>query len=423
MSGAKPIRIAAVAAFSVLALCLRTPPALAGNVMVVHAERIFPVSGPAIEDGLVVIEDGRFKKIGRAGDIAVPSAALELRAKVVTPGFIDAHSSVGLAGTENDASVLDQDDPFEADRADLRALDGFNPNEPLLRHLVEHGVTLVQTGPGPASVIAGQAGVFRTRGNSADAMAVRFPSAMVFNLGETPKAVRRERSESPSTRMGTAAFIRRRLEQARVYSRATRGTGWFGSGEETAEFDASLSALTAVVEGDLPVIFTAHRADDILTAARIIDEFGLRGSIAGGTEAYLVSGELHDAELAVLAGPVMERVSIPERANASYETPALLDRAGVSFAIRSGYEAYVPRNRVVLFEAGVAVANGLSPEAALRSITLGAADLLEVADDYGSIEVGKVADLVLFDGDPFEYTTHVDVVVMDGEIVHRRVAE
>ncbi len=244
-------------------------------------------------------------------------------------------------------------------------------------------------------------------------MVVRFPSAMVFNLGEIPKATYKE-SRGTSTRMGTAAFIRMRLQAGRHYARAG------GLFRRPPEPDLGLEALGEVAAGKLPAIFTARRADDILPALRLSREFGLESTIAGATEGYLVRDALREAGVPVLVGPVMERVSVPESENASYENAAFLAAAEIPIAIRSGFESYVPKNRLVLFEAAVAAANGLGPQAALRAITLGAAERLGVAEDYGSVEAGKVADLVLFDGDPFEYASHVTAVVAGGEVVFAR---
>jgi len=381
--------------------------------LVVRADELWPASGPPLRDAAVVVRGGRVAAVGPAGEVRVPAGARELSGAVVTPGFIDAYTSVGLSGLRNVEAVLDQDETPDADGADLRALDAFHPRAPLLRHLLEHGVTLVQAGPGPRVPVAGQAGLFRTRGRRADDMAVRFPSAVVFNLGETPKQSFGSRGETPTTRMGTAAVIRRRLAAAR--SRAERG--WVASLLADPGAEPGLAVLERALAGELPALFVAHRADDLMTAARIAREFGLRAWLGGATEAYLVPDAVREAGLPLLLGPVMERVAAPERENASYRSPALLAAAGVPFAFRSGFEPYVPRSRLVLFEAAVAVAHGLDPQAALRALTLEPARLLEVDADYGSLEPGKVADLVVFDGDPFEYTSHVQAVVMDGRVV------
>ncbi len=384
------------------------------DTLVVRAERLFPVSGPVVEDGVVVARDGRIVAAGPAGAVDWPADAPVVRAAVAVPGLIDAQSSVGISGLRNVSAVLDQDENTAPDQADLRAIDAFDPRAPLLRYLLEHGVTLVQVGPGPAVPIAGQAGLFRTHGDSADAMAVRSPSALVINLGEIPKHTFGSKGEFPSTRMGTAALIRRRLARARDAG----GPGaWFG---RDASDDPGLAVLRRVVDGDLPALFVADRADDIETAARIAREFDLEGWIAGAAEADRTLDAVRDSGLGILLGPVMARPTSLEREYASFETAGRLAEAGMPFALRSGFESYVPRSRVVLFEASVAVANGLSREDALRALTLDAARLLDVEDDYGSLEPGKVADLVLFDADPFEYTSRIVAVVADGRLVHRR---
>lgn len=381
------------------------------ETLVVDAEELRTGRGDTLQGARVVVRDDRIVAFGTAAEVAPPEGARVVAARVVTPGFIDAHTSVGLSALRNVSEEEDQDERTDPDQSALRAIDGFDPRDPLLRFVLEHGVTTVQTGPGPANPIAGQAGIFRTHGSSADEMVIRSPSAMVFNLGEIPKSTYEE-TRGGSTRMGTAALIRGRLAAARRPARAL-----FGPAPAP---DLGLDALREVVAGRLPALFTAHRADDIATALRIAREFELDLAISDATEAYLVRPTLRAAGVPVLVGPVMERVASPETENASYENAALLQAAGIPIAIRSGYESYVPKGRVLLFEAAVAVANGLDPDAALRAITLEPARILGIAGDYGSIEVGKVADLVLFDGDPFEYTTHVTAVVAAGRIVHER---
>ncbi len=383
----------------------------AASTLVLDVESLRTGTGTTLTKARVVVQDGRIRAVGPWQEIPVPAGAVVRAARLATPGFIDAHTSAGLSGLRNVSAVLDQDELTDPDQSALRAIDGFDPRDPLLRFLLEHGVTTIQTGPGPANPIAGQAGIFRTHGDSADEMAIRSPSAMVFNLGEIPKATYAE-GRGTSTRMGTAALIRERLTAAQRHRR-----GFFGGPHAT---DLGLDALREVTKGRLPAIFTASRADDIETALRITREFELDTIISSATEAYRVRPALRAAGVPVLVGPVMERVSTPETENASYENAAFVTQAGIPLAIRSGYESYVPKNRVLLFEAAVAAVNGLGADAALRAITLGAAEILGIADDYGSIEAGKVADLVLFDGDPFEYTSHVTAVIAGGQVVYER---
>jgi imidazolonepropionase-like amidohydrolase len=403
---------------------LALPPAARGETLVVDGELVHTVSGKPIANGRVVLEDGRIARVGPAATTAAPEGARRLHAAVVTPGLIDAHTSVGLSGPLNVPGDQDQNETSDSNQADLRALDAFNPDDALLRFVLEHGVTLVQTGPGPSTPVAGQAGIFRTHGETADAMAVRPVSALVFNLGEDPKQAFGAQGKAPVTRMGTAALLRTALLDGREYAaaraRAKNAAAHADDSVKPPDRDLKREALARVAAGELPAIFVAHRADDILTALRIAAESNLRFAIAGATEGWLVADALREAGAPVLLGPVMERPGPIETLNASFENAARLAEAGVRIAIRSGFEGYVPKNRVVLFEAAIAAANGLGPEAALRAITLGAAEVLGVDDRYGSLEAGKTADLVLFDGDPFEYTSHVLGVVTGSEVVYER---
>lgn len=389
------------------------------ETLVVDADVVYPVGAASIENGRVVVEEGRIAAVGPADATPVPEGATRLRAAVATPGLVDPHTSVGLAGLYNVMADRDEDERSGPNQAGVRALDAFNPDEPLLRYQLEHGVVLVQSSPGPANVIAGQAGIFRTHGPTADAMAVRPVSALVFNLGELPKETYSEKKKAPLTRMGVAEMLRSALLDGREYAAGRTRAERSGKGK-TPDRDLGREALARAAAGDLPAIFVAHRADDIVTAIRIAREYNLRFALAGATEGYLVADAIRAAGAPVLVGPVMERVGSPETQNASYENAARLARAGIRIAIRSGYESYVPRSRLVLWEAAIASVNGLGFDAALRAITLGAAEVLGVDDRFGSLEVGKSGDVVLFDGDPFEYTSHVSAVVANGELAFSR---
>ena len=181
-----------------------------------------------------------------------------------------------------------------------------------------------------------------------------------------------------------------------------------------------LEALVPVVDGKMPAIFNAYRADDIDTAIRIGSEFHLHYMLASVTEGYLIADAIRRAGVPCLIGPVMQRFESLETANATFENPAILKRAGIPIALMTGYEGYVPKNRIVLFEAGIAAANGLGMEEALRTVTSEAAKILGIDDRVGSLAPGKDADIALFDGDPFEYTSHVVAVLTSGQLSYQR---
>ncbi len=387
-----------------------------GKVAVL-AGRIHTVNNGTITNGAVVIEDGKIAGVYRPGEWtpATLDGAQILRAAEVTPGLIDAHTVVGLSGKFNVPADQDQDESSEPNQADLRVLDGFNPDEPLLDFLRQNGVTVIHAVPGRVNVLAGQTGVFRTHGRTAQQMALQFPHGFLVNLGETPKAA--FQAKGPTTRMATAALVRNAFAQARQHA-AKRAAA---PEDKKPPRNAKLEALEPFVQGQRPVFFSAHRADDLLTGLRIAEEFRLKPVLDLATEAYLVADRLAEAKVPVVAHPTMQRVgSSMETLNSHVGNAAALADRGIAVAIGTGFEGYVPKTRVLRFEAAMAAVNGLGTDRALRAVTLDAAKLLGVADRFGSIEVGKVADLVLYDGDPFEHTTHVTHTLMDGRVVWDR---
>jgi len=415
--------------FSAVSLCLfcfSCPLAWAQQLAISAATLHTVSSSGTIQDGVVLMETGKITQIGSAADIAVPDGYERLTSDTITPGFIDAHSVVGLAGWYNVLADQDQDETTEPNQAELRAIDGFNPSEPLLAYLLQHGVTVIQAGPGRSNPIGGQAGIFKTHGSTVEAMTLRFPSAMIFTLGEVPKKTYGERKQTPMTRMGTAALIRQALLGAQSY--AKQWQDYASSADDTSEDkdhkapdrDLKKEALAAVVQGELPALFTVHREDDILTALRIAKEFNLTLLLDAATEGYLVAPEIQQAGVPVIVHPSMQRISSLETSNTSLENAAILADAGIRIALQSGFESYVPKTRIVLFEAAIAMVNGLGFERALRAITLDAAQILGIDARVGSLEAGKDADLVLFDGDPFEYTSHIQTVILNGQVVYQR---
>ncbi len=384
--------------------------------IVIRAGRVDTASGKPIQDGTVIVQDGQITHVGKSGDVEIPADTPIVSAAVVTPGLIDAHTVVGVSGLLNTPADQDQDEMSDPNQADVRILDSFNPAEPLLRFALQHGVTIVQACPGRANVIAGQAGIFRTWGTTADQMTVRFPSAVVFNLGEVPK--RSYPGKAPATRMATAATIRNALVASTNYRSKQE------SAKEDSPVDRNLKheALRLVLEKKIPAMFSAHRADDIETGLRLIREFQLTGIIDLATEGYQLTDPLAQAKVPVLVHPTMQRVGTPETMNTTLNNAAILADGGIPLAITSAFESYVPKTRVPLYEAAIAMTNGLGYDRALRAVTIDAARILQIDQKYGSLERGKVADLVLFDGDPFEYTTHVTHVIFDGKLVYDRAA-
>jgi imidazolonepropionase-like amidohydrolase len=383
---------------------------------VVLAGRIHTVSKGTIDDGAILVDDGKIVSVGPRNQLANRDNLPVLTAAVVTPGLIDAHTVVGLAGQLNVPADQDQDETSDPNQADLRVLDSFNPNEPLLEFLRMQGVTAVQAMPGRVNVIAGQAGIFRTQGNTAMQMALRTPAAVLINLGETPKQT--YPNKQPTTRMATAALVRAALTQAQNDARKRAATK---DEDKKPPRNLKLEALQLALDGKVPVIFSAHRADDIHTALRLAKEFNLKATLDLATEGYLMADAIKSANVPVIVHPTMQRAAASmETINSHLANAAYLADRNVPIAIGTGFEGYVPKTRVVRHEAAMAMMNGLGFDRALRAITLDAAKILAIDDRLGSIETGKVADLVLYDGDPFEHATHVTHTILGGRVVWDR---
>lgn len=240
-------------------------------------------------------------------------------------------------------------------------------------------------------------------------MTVRFPQAMMFNLGDRPKAA--YAGKKPTTRLGVAAVIRAALAEAA--SASAKAATKDGKGERSLRHEG----LQAVLNGKLPAIFCAQRANDLETGLRLAAEFKLKPHLAMATEAYLNADVIRDSKAPLLLHPTMQGIGDMETINCCLGNAWALQRRNIPFAICSGFESYVPKTRVIRHEAAIAAVNGLGFDAALGAITLQAARILRIEDRFGSIEPGKAADLVLYDAQPFEYTTHVTHVVVDGKLV------
>jgi len=410
-----------------LLICVASATAGRAQNIAVLADHLYTMAeGTQGGPGLVLIRDGKIEAVRPGPHQQPPDGYTVLKAAFVTPGLIDADTTAGISGAYNVTADQDQDEATDPNTADVRTLDSFNPSEKLLRVLNQYGITTVQSAPGPRNPVAGRAGIFKTAGTGSgpatvEQLVVRQESAMVFNLGETPKATYGKKEKAPSTRMKTAEIIRHALADAKAYEE--KWDKWKKDGSDISKQpsrDMKLEALVPVVDGKMAAIFNAYRADDIDTAIRIGGEFHLHYMLASVTEGYLIADAIRRAGVPCLAGPVMQRFESLQTANATFENPAILKRAGIPIALMTGYEGYVPKNRILLFEAGIAAANGLSMEETLRTVTAGAAKILGIDDRVGSLAPGKDADVVLFDGDPFEYTSHVLTVLVNGQLGYQR---
>jgi imidazolonepropionase-like amidohydrolase len=378
--------------------------------LAVRGKWIHTVNGAPIEAGVVLIERGKIKAVGPASRVAIPKGWRVLDAAVVTPGLIDARSTLGLTGILNakdqahDQEQLENSAPMQPE---LRAVDAYNPLDPLIAWTRSFGVTTVHTGHAPGELVSGGTAIFKLRGSTAEQALVRADAAIVAQLG--PGSTKSDKA--PGTRAKQLALLRAELIKAKEYQeKATKPEA-----KEPPARDLRQETWGRVLSRETPLIITAHRAQDIASALRLADEFGLRFWIDGASEAYLLIDELRQHQAPVIARPSMMR-AVGDQENATFELPRLLREAGINTTMGTGFEGYVPKVRVLLFEAALSAAHGLPTSEALKMVTLDTARLLGLEARLGSIEVGKDADLALYDGDPFEYTTHCLATIIDGVV-------
>jgi imidazolonepropionase-like amidohydrolase len=389
------------------ALMAATLPHPAEAQVAIRGEVVHPVSGPSIPDGVVLVgADGKIEAVGPASRVQVPAGYRTLSGAVVTPGLVDAHSVVGLAGYLNQPHDQDQMDLSSAIQPELRAIDAYNAREVLVEWLRSHGVTTVHTGHAPGPLVSGQTMIVKTRGENVSEAVLEPVTMVAVTIGAEAAQIA---PGSPGSRPSAVAMLRQELVRAREYAERRAGS-------DPPARNLRMETLAAVLAGEIRVLATAHRTMDIMTALRLREEFGLDMVLDGAAEAHLLVNEIRAAGVPVILHPPLARYA-GTLEHATYESARILKDAGIPVTIQSGYEPYVPKTRVVLFEAAPLLGHGLSFDETLELVTLDAARILRIDDRVGSLEVGKDGDVAIFDGDPFEYVSRVCGVVIEGEVV------
>lgn len=383
--------------------------------LVITGGYVVPISSPPIENGVVLVSEGRIRAVGTADEVEVPDGARVVQADGawVLPGFVEAHAHVGThedgVGWEGD----DTNEKTDPNGARLKARDAINPADVGFADALAGGVTTAVVKPGSGNPIGGQTVAVKTWGRTVDEMLVRDPVSVKSALGENPKRVYSEQKKLPSTRLGVAAVIRDAFTRAQDYQ-AQRA---YAEAEgKPFERDATYEILVRVLEREIPWCQHTHRVDDIATAIRLSEEFGYRLVVNHGTEGNLLADLLAGKQIPVVIGPLLTRRAKVETKHRSLRNPGILDRAGVRIALTTDHPV-VPIDFLV-YQAALCVKEGLDPAAALRSITLNPAQMLGLDDHVGALAPGLDGDVVLWSGDPLDMRSRAMRVFVDGREVY-----
>lgn len=380
--------------------------AMAKAQVAIKGETVYTVSGNPIQNGVVLIKNGKIENVG--ANLSIPSGYKIYEAKVVTPGLVDARSMVGLSGALNipvDQDQLERSGPIQPD---LRAIDAYNPEETLVKVVRDNGVTTLHTGHGIGALVSGQTMVVKTKMGTPEEVAVQPLAMLAMTIGPSVSG----NFSSPGTKAKQVAMIRTELLKAQGYLKKLNDKD---STKRPAE-DLKMDVLAKLLRGEIKALITANSSVDIMSAIRLAKEFNLKLVLDGAAEAYRLIPQIKEAKAEIILHATMARNG-GDMVNMTRESAALLTAAGIPVSIETGYEGYVPKTRILLFEAAQAIPYGLSFNDALKAITIHPAKLLGLEKKVGTLEKGKDADVVLYNGDPFEYLTKVCMVFIDGELV------
>jgi imidazolonepropionase-like amidohydrolase len=377
--------------------------------------KVLTIETDIIENGTVLIEGEKIKAVGDSS-LEIPQSAeiIDAKGKWVTPGFIDAHAHIGLFGEPKVPATADGNEKTGPVQAELRGIDSLNPNDIAFPQVVKAGVTTVYTGPGSSNIIGGTGFAMKTVGNTAYDMVIPNTEAMKFALGENPKRNYKERNQIPSTRMGNAAVFRMAFIKAENYQRKKEQAEQKG---EHFDIDLANEALLKVLNREMRARIHCHRADDIVTAIRLAEEFNLDYTLEHCTEGYRVTDILADKKIQCVIGPLLMGPAKQELWDVRMTTPAEMEKAGVEFAIMVDASS---DTKYLNVQTGLAVRYGLSEEAAFKAITINPAKIIGIEDRVGSLKEGKDADVVIWDGHPLSNFTHTEKVFVSGNKVYDR---
>ena len=366
--------------------------------------RLYTIEHGVIEQGTVLMDNGKIAAVGT--DVIIPADAqvIDVEGRIVTPGFIDAHTHIGIDEEIHQPIGDDCNEMTEPNTAELRAMDAINYRDLSFQDAVKAGITTVMITPGSANVFGGLVAVMKTAGKTYKEMLLNGEAGLKMAFGENPKRVYGEKDKTPSTRMATMAIARQGFYEAKEY---------LNKSEEDREFSLQTEHIAKALDGGIPVRAHAHRADDIMTAIRLRDEFNLDLVVEHCTDGHLIVDELKEAGVPVAVGPSLSNRAKVEMENVTFRTPGVLASAGIDVAIIT--DAPCTPIQYLPICAGMAMREGMTEEDAFKALTIVPAKILKVDDRLGSLTAGKDADVVVWNNHPMEIMGRPEKVFVNGK--------
>ena len=366
--------------------------------------RLYTIENGIIEQGTILLDGGKIAAVGAEVEIPADAQVIDVQGRIVTPGFIDAHTHIGIDEEIHQPMGDDCNEMTEPNTAELRAMDAINYRDLSFQDAVKAGITTVMITPGSANVFGGLVAVMKTAGKTYKEMLVNGEAGLKMAFGENPKRVYGEKDKAPSTRMATMAIARQGFYEAKEYLKKS---------DEDREFNLQTEHIAKALEGGIPVRAHAHRADDIMTAIRLRDEFQLDLVVEHCTDGHLIVEELKEAGVKVAVGPSLSNRAKVEMENVTFRTPGILASAGVDVAIIT--DAPCTPIQYLPICAGMAMREGMTEADAFKALTIVPAKILKVDDRLGSLTVGKDADVVVWNNHPMEIMGKPELVFVNGK--------
>ena len=366
--------------------------------------RLYTIDNGIIEQGTILLDGAKIAAVGT--DVAIPADAqvIDVEGRIVTPGFIDAHTHIGIDEEIHQPIGDDCNEMTEPNTAELRAMDAINYRDLSFQDAVKAGITTVMITPGSANVFGGLVAVMKTAGRTYKEMLLNGEAGLKMAFGENPKRVYGEKDKTPSTRMATMAIARQGFYEAKEYLKKS---------EEDREFSLQTEHIAKALDGGIPVRAHAHRADDIMTAIRLRDEFQLDLVVEHCTDGHLIVEELKEAGVKAAVGPSLSNRAKVEMEIVTFRTPGVLASAGVDVAIIT--DAPCTPIQYLPICAGMAMREGMTEADAFKALTIVPAKILKVDDRLGSLTAGKDADVVVWNNHPMEIMGKPELVFVNGK--------